>query len=81
MLTKYIQAAIDSIAWRLMTDGSFSAEIPQLGLNINTPHLEECQGRIREMLEEYVVSCLVQGKALPAIGGVELKAGKNQVSG
>lgn len=73
MLTQYIQAAIDSITWRLMPDGSFYAEIPQLGLQINTPHLEECQGRIREMLEEYIVSCLSQNKTLPAIGGVEIK--------
>jgi hypothetical protein len=56
-----------------MPDGSFYAEISQLGLTINTPHLEECQGRIREMLEEYIVSCLSQNKALPAIGGVEIR--------
>ena len=73
MLTQYIQAAIDSINWRLMPDGSFYAEIPELGLKINTTHLEECQGRIREMLEEYIISCLSQNKALPAIGGVDLK--------
>jgi hypothetical protein len=55
-----------------MPDGSFYAEIPELGLKINAPHLEECQGRIREMLEAYIVSCLSQNRALPAIGGVEI---------
>ena len=73
MLTKYIQAAIDSIFWKIMEDGSFYAEIPQLGLQINTPHLEECQSRIREMLEEYIVGSLSQKKPLPEIGGVQIK--------
>ena len=73
MLTKYIQAAIDTIAWKIMADGSFYAEITQLGLQITTPHLEECQSRIREMLEEYIVACLSQNKPLPEIGGVQIK--------
>ncbi len=73
MLTKYIQAAIDSITWKIMPDGSFYAEIPLLGLQINTTHLEECQSQIREMLEEYIVSCLSQNKPLPEIGGVQIK--------
>ena len=37
-----------------MDDGSFYAEIPLLGLRTNMPHLEECQCRIREMLEEHI---------------------------
>ena len=73
MLTEYIQASIDSITWKVMDDGSFYAEIPLLDLKISTPHLEECQCRIREMLEEYIVVNLSQNKVLPAIGGVEIK--------
>ncbi|GEM_PF-5400340 len=73
MLTKYIQVAIDSITWKIMPDGSFYAEIPLLGLQVNTPHLEECQSQIREMLEEHIVTCLSQNKPLPAIGGVQVK--------
>jgi hypothetical protein len=73
MLTEYIQAAIDSICWKVMDDGSFSAEIPLLGLRTNMPHLEECQCHIREMLEEYIVTSISQHKALPAIGVAELK--------
>ena len=73
MLTEYIQAAIDSINWKVMDDGSFYAEIPLLGLHTTTPHLEECQCHMREMLEDYIVTCLSQRRALPAIGGVEIK--------
>lgn len=73
MLTEYIQAAVDSINWKIEDDGSFYAEIPLLGLNITTGHLEECQCRIREMLEEYIVVSLSRQRALPAIGGVDLK--------
>jgi predicted RNase H-like HicB family nuclease len=73
MLTAYIQAAIDSINWKVMDDGSFYAEIPLLGLHTNNSHLEECQCRIREMLEEHIVISLSRNNALPAIGGVELK--------
>ena len=74
MLTDYIQAAIDSITWKIMEDGSFYAEIPLLGLQTANAHLEECQCRIREMLEEYIVISLSQQRTLPAIGGVEIKA-------
>ena len=79
MLTDYIQAAVDSINWKIMDDGSFYAEIPLLGLNTNQAHLEECQCRIREMLEEYIVASLSRNSVLPAIGGVEIK-GKETVS-
>lgn len=73
MLTDYIQAAVNSISWKIMDDGSFYAEIPVLGLHITTEHLEECQCRIRQMLEEYIVISLSRHTALPAIGGVEIK--------
>ena len=76
MLTSYIQAAIDSITWKIMDDGSFYAEIPLLGLRTNNPHLEECQKRMREMLEEHIVTSLSQNSKLPAIGGVEIKIPK-----
>jgi predicted RNase H-like HicB family nuclease len=73
MLTEYIQAALDSINWKIMDDGSFYAEIPLMGLHTNMPHLEECQSRIRQMLEEHIVISISQHNALPSIGGVELK--------
>ena len=73
MLTDYIQAAIDSITWKIMPDGSFYAEIPLLGLRTTAIHLEECQCRIREMLEEYIIISLSRRSVLPAIGGIEIK--------
>jgi hypothetical protein len=73
MLTEYIQAAIDSIDWKILDDCSFYAEIAALGLRIHKPHLEECQSCIREMLEEHIIVSLSNRSALPAIGGVELK--------
>jgi len=73
MLTEYIQAALNSITWKIMDDGSFYAEIPLLGLQTNNPHLEECQCYIREMLEEHIVISLSRNNVLPAIGGVEIK--------
>lgn len=73
MLTAYIQAAIDSITWKILPDGSFYAEIPLLGLQTANAHLEECQCRIREMLEEHIIISLSQRNVLPAIGGVEIK--------
>jgi hypothetical protein len=73
MLTEYIQAAVDSITWKIMDDGSFYSEIPLLGLKTANAHLEECQCRIREMLEDYILNSIYQHKGLPAIGGLELK--------
>jgi len=73
MLTEYIQAAVDSISWKVMDNGSFYAEIPLLDLHTNNAHLEQCQCRIREMLEEHIVTSISRHTALPAIGGVELK--------
>ena len=73
MLTEYIQAALDSINWKILDDGSFYAEIPLLGLTTNEAHLEQCQCRIRAMLEEHIVVSLSRNNALPAIDGVEIK--------
>jgi hypothetical protein len=73
MLTEYIQAAIDAITWKIMPDGSFYAEISQLGLKTSHAHLDECQCQIREMLEEYIVISLYRHNPLPAIGGRNLK--------
>jgi hypothetical protein len=73
MLTDYIQAAIDSINWTILDNGSFCADIPLLGLHISQPRLEECQKCIRDMLEEHIINSLWQKKALPAIGDIEIK--------
>jgi len=73
MLTAYIQAAVDSITWKIMDDGSFYAEIPLLGLRTSNAHLEECQNCMRELLEEHIITSLARHSALPAIGGVEIK--------
>jgi hypothetical protein len=73
MLTAYIQAAIDSINWTILDNGSFSADIPLLGLRISRPRLEECQNCIRDMLEEHIINSLWQRKALPVISGMEIK--------
>ena len=72
MLTQYIQAAIDNITWKIMEDGSFQAEISQLGLSANGAHLEDCQGRIRALLEDHIVMCLHKHAPLPAIDGIVL---------
>jgi hypothetical protein len=69
LLTEYIQAAIDAIAWKIMEDGSFYAEIPQLGLSTANAHLEECQCHIRQMLEEHIILSLYRRSPLPAISG------------
>ena len=73
MLTDYIQAAIDSITWKMLDDGTFYAEIIPLGLNTSSQRLEECQCRIRKMLEEHIVISLIEHKPLPVIGGKEIK--------
>jgi len=74
MLTAYIQAAIDKINWKILPDGTFYAEIPELpGVHATHVHLEACQRQIREMLEEHIVLSLYRHSPLPAINGVELK--------
>ena len=72
MLTDYIQAAVDSISWKILPDGSFYAEIPLLGIKTTSDHLEPCQCHIREMLEEHIVISISNHTPLPAINGVEL---------
>ncbi len=72
MLTEYIQAAVDSITWKILDDGSFYAEISALGLNETNARLAECQVRIRAKLEEHIMVCLYEHKPLPPIGGKEI---------
>jgi hypothetical protein len=69
LLTEYIQAAIDTITWKILDDGSFHAEISQLGLSASGAHLEECQVSIREALEDHIVFCIHRHAPLPAISG------------
>jgi hypothetical protein len=77
LLTDYIQAAIDSIEWKILPDGTFYAEISLLGLKTGSEHLEDCQRRIREMLEEHIVLSLHKHQALPVIGVCSLKVDAN----
>jgi len=42
VLTEYIYTALDSIKWKILSNGYFYAETPQLGINAQREHLEEC---------------------------------------
>jgi len=73
MLTDYIYAALDSIHWKILDNGYFYAEIPQLGINTKSEHLEDCQTCIRNLIEEHIITSLTNHTALPAINGIEVK--------
>lgn len=66
MLTGYINAAIARATYRLLEDGSFFGEIPQLqDVWAHEATLEACRNRLQAVLEEWIVDQLYLHHQLP----------------
>ncbi len=69
MLIEYVQAALQRARYKLLEDRTYFGEIPDCpGVWANGRNLERCRESLREVLEEWLVLKLKQGRPPPALG-------------
>ncbi len=74
MLTKYINAAMNTARYEIMEDGNYYGEIPPCpGVWASGKTLEKCREELQEVLEEWLILKLKDGDSIPVISGVDLK--------
>lgn len=70
MISRYVQNALDRARYRELDDGSFCATVPGLrGVIANADRLEICRTQLAEVIEEWILTRVALGLAIPALGG------------
>lgn len=70
MISQYVQNALDRARYRQLEDGSFCVTVPGLrGVIATARRLEDCRGRLAEVIEEWVLVRVAHGLSVPPIGG------------
>ena len=69
MLTKYIDAAMRTAKYKILSDdGSYFGEIPGLqGVWANADTLEQCRDELQSGLEDWIMFKLELGQAIPDV--------------
>ncbi|MBI2304769.1 MAG: type II toxin-antitoxin system HicB family antitoxin [Chloroflexi bacterium] len=76
MLTEYVEKAMGHAIYEEMEGGGFFGHIPEFkGPWADGATKEECQARLRLVLEEWLVLALREDDELPEIEGVSLNFG------
>ncbi len=74
MLTEYIAAALRHATYKLLEDGGYFGEAPDLaGAWASAPALEECREQLREVVEDWIMVGLRNRIPFPAIDGITLE--------
>ncbi len=74
MLTEYIAAALHHAHYKLLEDGAYFGEVPELpGTWANAPTLEDCREELREVVEAWIMVGLNRGGAFPVLDGLILQ--------
>ncbi len=82
MIRKYIQKAMESAHYELLSDdGSFYGEIPECsGVYANAKTLEVCRQELEAVLEEWILLRLHRNLQIPEIDGVAIKVSQEVVA-
>jgi predicted RNase H-like HicB family nuclease len=73
MLTHYIQAAMNQARYKILEDGSYFGEIPDLaGIWANEATLEHCRATLQEVLEDWLILKLRDHDPIPKVGNINL---------
>lgn len=73
MLTKYIETAMERAHYKILEDGSYFGEIPELkGVWANEETLEACRNELQEVLEDWVLLGLHLRHPIPVLDGIDL---------
>jgi predicted RNase H-like HicB family nuclease len=74
MLLNYIQKALDKAQYKVLSDGTWFAEIPEFkGLWANQSTVEECRQELVEVLEEWLILKIRDRDPIPVIEGVGIE--------
>ncbi|MCS6867557.1 hypothetical protein [Thermus sp.] len=71
VLTRYLEKAMAQARYDLLGPGRFVAELPELGLRVEAPHLEATREALREALEAWLLETLRSGLLPPGLEGNE----------
>lgn len=71
MLTEYITAALRHARYKLLEDGSYFGEMPELrGPWAGARSLEACREELREVIEAWIMVGLRKGEVFPEFDGL-----------
>ena len=74
MLTEYIAVALRHATYKLLEDGTYFGEVPELsGAWASAPTLEACREELREVVEDWIMVGLRNRTPIPAIDGIALE--------
>lgn len=77
MIREYLDEALRRTKYSPLEDGSFAAEVRGLrGVVAIGETLEECRGRLQEVVEEWVLVRVARGLDVPSLGGVKIRVRK-----
>lgn len=81
MITAYIGEAMECARYKILDDGSFFGEIPELrGVWANAGTLEECRQQLQEVLEDSLILKLRDNDDdIPVLAGISLSLEKEKV--
>ncbi|WP_105316616.1 hypothetical protein [Thermus tenuipuniceus] len=71
VLTRYLEKSMAQARYDLLGPGRFVAELPELGLRVEAPHLEAARESLQEALEAWLLDTLRSGLTPPGLEGVE----------
>ena len=75
MLTRYIQQAMKKAVYKILDDGQYFGEIPNLnGVWASERTLDKCREVLQEVLEEWLVLKIRDHDPIPKIGRIDLNA-------
>ena len=77
MLSEYMDHAMRHAQYELLDDGTYFGDIPGFeGLWASGSTQDQCEGELRETLEEWILLNIADHTTLPIVDGVSLEVGK-----
>lgn len=71
VITRYLEKAMAQARYDLLGPGRFLAELPEVGLKVEAPHLEAAREALREALEAWLLDALRSGVLPPGLEAQE----------
>lgn len=68
MLLQYLDTQLKKARYKLLDDGSYFGEIPDIkGVWSNAKTLEDCRQELREVVEEWLLLKIHDGESVPGL--------------
>lgn len=71
VISRYLQNTMAQARYDLLGPGRFLAELPEIGLRVEAPHLEAARESLQEALEAWLLGALRAGLTPPGLEGGE----------